>query len=75
MYYEPAEMLEIDNFTNVAYLILIIASFLIILTILVGTILRNENEKLLSVVSIARELRIFIKIHFFIILFASIMHL
>lgn len=51
MYYEPAEMLEIDNFINLAYLILVIASFLIILTILIGTVLRNENEKLLSVVS------------------------
>ena len=55
VYYEPAEMLELDNFNNVAYLILATASFLIILTILIGTILRNENEKLLPVVSIAKQ--------------------
>ena len=51
MYYEPAEILEIENFLNVAYLILVIAFLLIFLTILTGTVLRRENEKLLSVVS------------------------
>ena len=51
MYYEPAEVLEIENFLNCAYLILVTASVLILLTILIGTVLRNENEKLLSVVS------------------------
>ena len=52
MYYEPAEVLEIENFLNVAYLILVIASCLIILTILISTVLRNENDKLLSIVSV-----------------------